>query len=396
MLAPLSICAVKTRADFRTFMTFRWKLYAHDPHWVPPLLPMERHKLDREHNPGWQHMEGEYFVAWRGDEPVGTIAAVINHRHNEYHNERIGFFGMFDTYDDQAAADALLETAAGYVRDRGYDALRGPVNFSTNDECGLLIEGFDDPPVIFMPYNYAYYPRLLDNAPGFAKVMDLYSYRFTLNDTRQSPNLQRSLRVTQRNNARRQIRVRPIDRRHVNQELATLRTIYNHAWEKNWGFVPMSDAELDALIHDLGQYLDPRLAYFAEVAGQPAGFVLAVPDLNQALRRAYARPGKPHLLTLLQAAWHWKIRPKIDRIRIAFLGVSEKYRGIGIEAALFARLFEEFGPLSLKVHWHSADGGWVLETNTALRRLVEPLGGELYKRYRIYERLLRPDYPEAG
>ena len=388
MQAPVVVRRVTTKTDFKTLLGFPWTLYRGDPCWVPPLVSMQRTKLDKRKNPTWKHMDGEYFIAWRGDQPVGTIAAVINHRHNEFQHEHIGSFGLFEVYDDQEAANALLDTAADYVRGQGYDALRGPASFTTNDECGLLIKGFDDPPVILMPYNKPYYQRLLENAPGFVKVMDTLCYNFALQDWLASDKLQQTMRVTAKNNARRGITVRTVERGHVKRDLALLKTIYNQAWDNNWGFVPLSDDELDALIRDLGQYLEPRLAFFASVKGEPAAFMLAFPDLNQPLHAAYPRPGQPEVLTLASLVWHWKIRSKVSRIRIALMGVKEEFRGIGVEAALFVHLLEKAREISAETGWQHADAGWVLETNDPMNRLARAYAGDDYKHYRFYERAL--------
>jgi hypothetical protein len=183
----------------------------------------------------------EYFIAWRGEKPVGTIAGFVNHRHNEFHGENIGFFGAFELFDDQEAAHALLDTATDYVRAQGCSAIRGPATFSTNDECGLLIEGFDDPPVVMYPYNPAYYQHLIETAPGFEKVMDTYGWHLTLRGTAESDKLQRLYNVIHKNNERRGITVRLPDTKHLKQEFIILKDIYNSAWEKNWGFVPLTD-----------------------------------------------------------------------------------------------------------------------------------------------------------
>jgi len=384
--ASVTVRQVESRRDFNTFLRFPWTLYHGDPYWVPPLVSMQRHKLDKRDNPTWQHMEGEYFVAWRGDKPVGTIAAFINHRHNEFQGEHIGFFGLFEVYDDQEAANALLDTAAEYVRARGYDALRGPASFSTNEECGVMIEGFDDPPVILMPYNYPYYQRLIENAAGFEKVMELYSYYITVEGAESArQKFDKLFRVVNKNNERRHIEVRALDMKHAKREFSMFADIYNKAWDKNWGFVPFSADELAALVKEMGQFVDPRLAFFATVEGKPVAFLMGIPDMNQVLKRAYPRPGKPEPLTLLQVLWHWKLRPKITRTRVMLMGVEEGYRGIGVEPALFAALYQE------AVHMgklECADGGWVLETNKPIQRLVEAYNSRVYKRYRFYERAL--------
>ncbi len=388
--ASLSIRKVDSKADFETFLRFPWSVYKSDPYWVPPLVSMQRHKLDQHKNSSWKHMEGDYFIAWRGDQPVGTIAAFINHRHDEFWNERMGFFGAFELFNDQEAADALLSTAAEWVRAKGATALRGPVTFSTNEECGVLIEGFDDIPVVLYPYNPRYYVDLLDNAPDLHGVMDTVAFYFTLHATEQSEKVQKMLRITEKNNARRGITVREPDRKHLKEDFSTLKDVYNSAWEKNWGFVPFSDDELDELVKDLGMFVDRRVMIFAQVHGEPAGFLLALPDMNLALRRAYPRPGKPDLLTQLQVLWHWKLRSKITRIRIPLMGVKEQFRGIGVEAAMFTALYHRATEIAPQMGWVSADGGWVLETNDAMNRLSESHNGYVYKRFRFYQRDLTP------
>jgi GNAT superfamily N-acetyltransferase len=390
MTAAVTVHKVGTKAEFETFLRFPWTLYRGDPNWVPPLVSMQRHKLDRQKNSSWEHMTGEYFIARRGGEPVGTIAAFINHRHNEFHDERIGFFGCFEVRDDQQAADALLQTAADYVQGQGYNAIRGPATFSTNEECGILVEGFDGPPIVLYPYNPPYYQRLLESAPGFQGVMDLFAYRFTLQETHRSDRLQKLYRIIHRNNERRGITVRPPDTRHLAREFATLKAIYNDAWERNWGFVPFTDTELDELVDDLGMFFDPRITLFAEVKGKPVGFLLGLPDMNQALHAARPHPRKPDLWTKLQVLWHWKIRSKITRLRIPLMGVMAQYRGIGVEAAMFADLFQRGVTLMDEAGWQYVDGGWVLATNEPMIRLCETHNGTLYRRFRFYERALSP------
>ncbi len=393
MSASLTVRKVENKADRSTFIAFPWTLYKDSPYWVPPLVSMQREKLDKSKNPTWHHLEGDFFIAWRGDTPVGTIAAFVNHRHNEFHGENIGFFGLFEVVDDQDVANALLDTAADHVRALGVDALRGPASLSTNEECGILIEGFDDPPVVLYPYNPPYYQRLLENA-GFEKVMDLWSHHLTLQGTRESEKVQKVFRVIDRSNERRGIVARPPDMKHLKQEFVIFKEIYNSAWEKNWGFVPFTDEELDDLVKNLGMFFEPDLTVFAEVHGKPAGFLLGLPDLNQALHRARPRPGKPELLSMAQVYWHWKLRPKITRVRIPLMGVKEEFRGIGVEAAMFARLFERVVPVAARRGWAYADGGWVLETNEPMNRLTETFNGHVYKRFRMYERALAPDTSE--
>ncbi len=382
MSAPLSVRKAESKADLTTFVTFPWTVYRGNPYWVPPLVSMQRHRVDKQKNASWEYMDGDFFIAWRGDQPVGTIAAFINHHHNEYWSEHIGFFGMFEVLDDPEAAAALLETASEYVQSRGYDALRGPASYSTNAECGVLVDGFDDPPVLMYPYNLPYYQRLIEGVSGFEKVMDLYGYTITLEGAEQTDALEQIKRITRRNGERRGITVRNADKHHLDDEFKLLKDIYNHAWEKNWGFVPFSDRELDEMIHEIGQFFVPEMAFFASVEGKPAAFLLAFPDMNQALHRAYARPGKPEPVTLLQTLWHWKLRSKINRVRIMLMGVEEGYRHIGVEAAMFIRAYEA----GIELGWHNADGGWVLENNEPMNQLATALNGRVYKTFRFYQR----------
>ncbi len=390
MIDALTVAKVASKADYRAFITFPWTLYRTSPYWVPPLMSMQKHKFDQKKNPTWQHLEGDYFLARRGKQVLGTIAAYVNRRHNEFHDENIAFFGAFETINDQAVADALLNTAVEWAQARGYDALRGPATFSTNDECGVLVQGFDDPPAVLMPYNRPYYEDLLNRAPGFAKAMDLICYNFTLAGFTSSPKIKQAVRVTRRNNERREIRVRVLDGDAVKAELQTLKEIYNQAWDRNWGFVPLSDPELDEMVESLGQFLDPRLTFFAEVAGEPAGFMLGIPDLNGALMRAYPRPSIPEPITLLQVLWHWKLRSKIDRIRVPLMGVKQDFRNMGVEAAMMVELLNQVERIADEMGWRRADAGWVLETNDDMNRIVEALNAEPYKRFRFYERAFAP------
>jgi GNAT superfamily N-acetyltransferase len=386
---PITVRKVESKPDFNTLLTFPWKIYRGDPYWVPPLLSMQRHKLDRNQNPSWEYMEGDYFIAWRGAEPVGTVAAFVNHRHNEFHQERTGFFGLFELIDDQAVANALLDTAADYVRARGCDTLRGPASFSTNEEWGVITEGFDDPPVVLMPYTPRYYLTLLENAPGFGKAMDFFSYHFSLGGVKAAELDEKLVRVTRKNSQRRGITVRSVNARSLKTDVKLMLNIFNSAWDRNWGFVPFSDSELKELVSSLGQFLEPQLAFIAAVEDKPVAFLLAIPDINQALRHAYPRPGKPDLISKAQVFWHWKVRSKITRLRVMLMGVKPGYRGIGVESAMFIELFEAASRLIQSSRgWQYGDGGWVLETNEPMQRLCDTFQGYIYKRYRCFERTL--------
>ena len=377
----VTVRKVENASDFKAFFEFPWQLYKDDPNWVPPLLSMRRELLDKQKNPAWEYMEGDYFAAWHGSEIVGTIAAFINHRHNQYHQEYTGWFGAFEIIDDQAVAAALLDTAAEWVKSRGYDGIRGPQTFTTHEDCGLLVDGFTRP-VLLMPYNYPYYQRLVEGA-GYEKAMDLYSYHMSRDVSGDSGLTQRLRRVTESVMKRNKITIRPIDRKRLKEEFELFKELYNTAWDKNWGFVPMTERELDAMVESLGQFFDPDFAFFAAVDGEPAGFVLGVPDFNQVLHKANPRPGVPEAISLLRALWYWKVNPVIDWVRIPLLGVKEPYRKKGVDVALYWSILDAC--LQSKQINHS-DGGWILESNEDMVKVAKNMGLEIYKTHRLYEK----------
>ncbi len=374
---------VENSADLKTFTEFPWTVYKGDPNWVPDLLSMRRKLLDKKKNPSWEYLAGDYFVAWRGERPVGTIAAFINHRHNECWNEKIGWFGLFECFNDQEVATALLSTAADWVKAAGpYTAVRGPAQFTCNDPWGILVENFSRP-VLLMPYNHPYYQTLIENSgPGYAKIMDLYSW-YTNPEMIQA-NLQKLVRVTEKAKKRNKITVRKPDPKRLKEELQLLREIYEVGWEKNWGNVPPTQREMDALFTDLKDYFDPNLARFGEVEGKPVGFMLALPDMNEVLQRAYPRPGEPEIWTMLKALWHWKIRPKIKGQRILLLGIKPEYRRMGVDAAMNLDFVME----GLRYKYWDTDAGWILETNQPMNQFMITFQGKLYKRYRLYQKPL--------
>ncbi len=377
----LEVRSLANRREFEDFFCFPWRHYADDANWAPPLLSMRRQLLDKTRHPAWKYMDGEYFAAWRFGRMVGTVAAFINHEHNRYHGENIAFFGLFESVDDQAVAGGLLEAAADWARARGADAIRGPASFTTNEECGLLVDNFN-PPVIMMPYNPQYYADLVAGA-GFEKVMDLhciYQDRATIES---GNTLERLERLVKRASQRSGIRVRPMNARDKKAEFERFREIYNAAWEKNWGFIPMNDEELRALVKDLGMLVEADLAFFAEIAGEPVGFALTIPNFNEALRRARPRPGVPEILTMAQVAWHWKIRRSIRGVRMPLMGVKAAHRNKGVELAMLLAVMKALLPS----RYDYLDSGWILETNPLIKISLS-LGGKVYKTHRFYQKPL--------
>ena len=372
---------IASEGEYREFFRFPWLHYADDPNWAPPLLSMRRQLLDKSRHPAWGYMDGEYFAAWRGDAMLGTIAAFVNHEHNRYHSENIGFFGLFEVVDDAEVAQALLGAAADWLGEQGVDAMRGPASFTTNEECGLLVDNFN-PAVVMMPYNPPYYQTLIESA-GFEKVMDVHCIYQDRETIAESGSLERLERLVTRASQRSGISVRKMNARDKKGEFQRFREIYNAAWQKNWGFIPMNDAELEALIADLGMLVEADLAFFAEIGGEPVGFALTIPNFNEALRLAYPKPGVPEPWTMLQVGWHWKARKSIKGLRMPLLGVKQACRNKGVELAMLHEMVKALLPSQ----YDYLDSGWVLETNPLIKISLS-LGGKVYKTHRFYQKAL--------
>jgi GNAT superfamily N-acetyltransferase len=368
--------AARDRRDLKRFVDLPYRLHARDPLWVPPLRRDVELLLSREKNPFFEHAEAEYFLAERDGEVVGRIAAISNHLHNETHGDRVGFFGFFETVDDQAVADRLLEAAAEWCRAKGHDVLRGPASFSVNDECGLLVDGFDTPPALMMPHNPRYYVTLLERA-GFAKAKDLWVYEGGRED-RYVPVPERLARGTELIRQRMGITIRPLDMKDFEGEVERIKELYNAAWEKNWGFVPMTEHEIDHLAEQFKPVVIPELVPIAEKDGKVIGFGITLPDLNVVFRRNRSGRMFPMILKLL---WALKTR-KIRRLRILLLGVLPEYRGKGVDAMLYHWIWTKSGERG--IYWGEA--GWILEDNPAMNAGLEKMTFKVYKTYRLYDR----------
>ncbi len=371
----VEIRPVQSRAERRTFIRFPWKIYAgRYPAWVPPLLSEERKRIDPKKSPFFGHGAVQLFLAYRDGRTVGRIAAIENSLHNEFHADNVGFFGMFESVEDPEVAGALLDRAAEWVEGRGLDRLRGPMNFSTNEDCGLLVDNFDDPPMVMMPYNPPFYEGLLTGW-GLEKVKDLLAHKGTVTkfDRDRIEQLERRIK---RSEPRVSVRSLRMDR--FDEEVDLVRELYNAAWEKNWGFVPMTDAEVDHMAKQLKPIVDPDLALIGELHGEPVGFALALPDVNQAIRHLNGRLFPFGILKLL---WHMR---RINGIRIITLGLKPEYRKSGL-ASLF--YFEIFKRATGKGHtW--GESSWVLEDNHPMLSGLEKMRFWRYKTYRLYEKVL--------
>jgi GNAT superfamily N-acetyltransferase len=357
------------------FVQFPWKVYQGNRNWIPPLKSEVKFLLSKEKNPFFQHAEAASFLARRNGETVGRITAVIDRNHNKFHNEQAGFFGFFECLPDCEIARELLVTAANWLKERGITIMRGPVNPSTNDECGFLLEGFDSPPMIMMTYTPAYYLDYMERC-GLTKAKDLYAYIVAIRDVAANERLEK---LTSAVKARVSgLTVRPADLRHFRRDAEAVKVIYNSAWTRNWGFVPMTDAETGIMAKKLKPLIVPELMIMAEVNGKPAAFFVAVPDYNQVLGKINGRLGPVGIAKFL-----WYSR-KISDIRVLAMGVTEEYRKKGIEGLLYLEAFKA----ARKKGYKRAEMSWILEDNVLVQRGCELMGGRIYKKYRMYEKSL--------
>lgn len=373
MTDSVEIIPVSSPQLKRVFLRLPETLYRGDPNWVCPLRIERWDFFDPEKNPFFDNADVALFLARRGSEWVGRISAHIYQPHNRTHHEATGFFGFFECIDDQGAASALLERAAGWLRERGMRVMRGPANFTTNHEVGLLIDGFDRPPVVMMTYNPPFYQRRIEEF-GLRKAMDLYAYRTDASN----PTPQRVVRLIDRIRDRSGATVRPINMSRFQEEVARVKDIYDKAWAPNWGFVPMTDAEFAHMARELKQIVDPRIVLFAEVAGKPVGFSLALPDINQVLIRLN---GRLFPLGLLRLLWLMKVRRVINQARVLVMGILPEYQKRGIDNLLHHETFER----GVRAGYTFGELSWILETNEMMNRVAENLGHERYKTYRMYE-----------
>ena len=366
----LHIEEVRNRQDLMAFIRFPWRIYQGDRYWVPPLIKDQLQKFSPNH-PFRSHSEMTLLLAYRGEEVTGRIAGIIDHSFIELHQEKTGFFGFFESIQDSQVTGLLLSSVKDWLRGHGMEKMIGPMNPSTNDECGLLIDGFDSSPRLMMPYNPSYFPSLLEGF-GLTKAMDLYAYwldqSFFLFD--------RLDRITERLKKREpQLWVRPLNLRDFDHDLKIIKEIYNQAWSKNWGFVPMTEEEIDDLAKNLKPLVVPDLVLFAYWQDEPVGFSVSLPDYNEVLKRLN---GKLGLLGLLKFFYFSK---KIHAVRIMLLGVKHAFQKRGVEGLLYYETFKR----GTNKGYFRGECSWILEDNLLMQRGIEAMGGKRYKTYRVYE-----------
>lgn len=369
-----SVTYITSDAEKKEFISFPYSHYDDDKYWVAPLLMEQKKLLNLKKNPFYNNAEIALFNAEHQEKPAGRLAAIIDHRYNDFHNSKTGFFGFFECIDRQSTADLLFRVAEDWLRDKGMKDVLGPANPSMMDEVGVLVEGFNKYPSIMMPYHKPYYDDLLKGA-GYEKEMDLLTYLVT-QDSVDRERANRAMEIVKKRLPG--ISIRKIKLKKIKDEVKIIREIFNSAWKNNWGFIPLSSEEFDALAKDLKTIVDPNFAHIAEIDGKPIAFSVALPDYNQIFRDMNGK--------LLPFGW-LKIlmnKNKIDKVRTALMGVIPEYQGRGIDVLLHREAIEN----GLVEGVYSSEVGWILENNVQMVRVAEKIGGTLDKRYRMYKKTL--------
>ena len=375
----VEIRRVEGKGDRKQFLDLPYRLYSTEKRWVPPLRLERKEHIDPGKNPFFEHAEVEFFLARRDGRVVGRISAHVDRNLNEFQDNRWGLFGFFECEDDPETARALVDTAEAWLRERGRDRMVGPMDFTTNDECGLLIEGHERPPIILCPWQHPYYQRLLEEACGLTKAMDLLMWELQVSD--RSKVHQAIWDVADAVESRHGIVVRPMRKRNLQEEVTKFLEVYNSAWERNWGFVPLTEKEVRHYAKQLKPVLDENWAMIAERTdtGEVVGAALTLPDFNQVL--AKVKDGR-----LLPFGWLAALRNRknVDQVRVFALGVKPEYQHTGVAARMYQAHFDA----AERTPQTGGEMGWILETNKAMNRAMEGMGGKVVRKYRVYEREL--------
>jgi GNAT superfamily N-acetyltransferase len=370
----MNLITVSGKKQLDDFIRMPFQLYKGDDKWVPPLVSAEHKMMDPKRNPFYEHSEAAHFMIEKDGRLVGRISAIDNKLHNEVQKEKTGFWGYFESENDPEISHALFEAAAGWLKKRGLTRMLGPANPSLNDPAGLLVDGFEWSPFVLMTYNPRYYPALVTKE-GFTKAMDLLAYILPHQDLDRV----RVERIAEIIRKRTKVSIRNVDLSKMESELKIITDIYNDAWQSNWGFCPMTEAEVRFTADDMKSILLPEFAYIAEIDGRPVGFAFALPDINRTLKKCNG--------SLLPFGWYHFLKSqlrKIPVVRIVALGVRKDLHSSGLGTLFYQKFFVE----GLARGYTAAECSWILETNTLMNSPLQQMGAKVYKRYRMYEKTL--------
>jgi GNAT superfamily N-acetyltransferase len=379
--ATLRITPVKNKVDLDQFIRVPNRVFKADSAWISPLLLERRMHLSEKINPYFQHAQWQAWIAWRGDQPVGRISAQIDALHLAQHEDATGFFGMLDAEDNEETFGALIKTAEQWLQDKGIKRVRGPFNLSINEEMGLLVEGFDTPPVFMMSHALPYYSKHIELC-GYQKAVDTFAYMIAPDF--EAPQIM--LRLVAASAHR--VHVRPINLKRFDEEISLLRDIFNDAWAENWGFVPFTEAEFHELGKNLRFLVDADLIQIAEVDGEAAAFVVAMPNINEAIQ---GLQGELLPFGWLKMLWRLKVRYP-NTARVPLLGVKRKFQRTRLGPSLAFQVIDAVRVRLVSLGTKQIELSWILEDNAGMRNIIESIGGRAYKRYRVYERKLVADF----
>lgn len=374
----IQVVPVNSRKLRRAFINLPYELYKNDPHWIPPLKLERKELINPKKNPFFENAEVQLFVAFKEGKPVGRISAQINRLHNERYHEQTGHFGLFESVENSGVSEALFKAAEKWLGERGMNKICGPFSFSINEEVGLLIDGFDSPPFPYMAHNPPYYQQLMAQA-GYQKIKDLLAWKYLTQ--RDVPEAAHQIAEAVRKYPG--LVVREVNLKEMEKELRIISEVFNSAWSKNWGFIPWTDSEIKKTAKDMKMVLDPKMALIAEVNGKPAAISIAIPNYHEAIRDLNGRLFPFGIFKLL---YRLKTR-KIKSSRQVLLGIKKEYRS-DVLGALSVLFYTEMHQRSRELgHW-GGETSWTLEDNEKINHGIELMGGEVYKRYRIFEKSL--------
>ena len=374
-MSTIDIKTVQSNKELMQFIKMPWDIYKNDPNWVPPLIMDRKKLLDKKKNPFFQHSEIELFLAYRDDKIVGRIAAITNENHNKFHEDNIGFFGFFESINDEEVAQKLFEAVETWIKEKGKDGLIGPMNPSSNDELGLLVDGFDSPPYALMCHNPKYYIELIEKS-GYSKAKDLWAW-YIDSETANKNISDKMYRVAEKSSEKYGLKIRNINFKNMDEEIKRLREVYNNAWSKNWGFVPMTDEEFNHMAADMKQVADEDFVFIVEKDGKPIGFSLTLPNINEVLIKI--KNGKLFPTGLFKLLFGMK---KIKTVRVITLGIIKEYQFAGFSSIMILKTIKT----ALDKGLQGGEMSWILEDNQAMNGPIESLGSKKHKTYRIYQK----------
>jgi hypothetical protein len=371
MMKEIIVKPVTTKSELNQFIKFPWKIYKDDKHWVPPLLMEQKTLLNKQKNPFFKAAEAGYFLAYRNGDVVGRIAAIKNDLHLKYHNDASGQFGFFECINDQEVANALFDKAKSWMKEKGLKYMKGPANPSSNDIYAMLVEGFYDAPRLLMPYNPEYYIKLCENY-GMKKAKDMFAWKLVNEKLMASEKLKRGQELVRK---RYNLIISQLDMKNFQKDLEKFKYVYNKAWAPNWGFVPMTEEQIDAMAKDMKPLAEPSLVLFGEIDGKLIGAALVMLDYNFIFKQMNGRLLPFNFIKLFTQ------KKKIKWARILTLGIIPEYQKKGLDTIFYWEIVNRAAEIGIRL----GEASWVLEDNDMMNRGLELMNAERYKRYRIWE-----------